>query len=199
MLNPAGYKLDYGISYDGSGAHDKAKVRAMGSSAAAPKYKATEAQNVNFDIVIDGTGVVPANDDVSTQITALKKLVFDFVGNEHEPNVVQLVWGDFSFIGRLTKMSVQYTLFKPTGDPLRAKVNIAFISYTSPSEAAATTKTSSPDLTHLVEVKDGDSLPLLCFRIYKNSAYYLEVAKANGITNFRDLKPGTRLNFPPLR
>ena len=197
MLNPSGYKQDWSISYD-NGGHD-ANPSAMGLTKAQPRYKQTKPQDVNFDIVIDNTGVVPGSSDVATQIAQLKAVVYDFVGTNHEPNVVKLVWGNFSFTGRLTKMSVQYTLFKPTGDPLRAKVNIAFTDYTSAAQEAREAGKTSPDLTHLVEVKAGDSLPLLCYRIYKNSAYYLEVAKVNGIINFRDIKPGTKLNFPPLR
>lgn len=210
MLNPAGYKLDYAISYSETAAHDKPQGRPLGAPAAQPKFKSNDPQKVDFDFVIDGTGVVPvydlapgvpgkARDDVQTQVTNLKALVHDFVGTNHEPNVVKLVWGQFSFIGRLTNMSVDYTLFKPNGDPLRAKIHLAFISYKGPAEAATAANLTSPDLTHLVEVKAGDSLPLLCYRIYKDSSYYLEVAKANGITNFRNIAPGTRLNFPPLR
>ena len=57
---------------------------------------------------------------------------------------------------------------------------------------------SSPDLSHLVEVRDGDTLPLLCDRIYGDAAYYVDVARFNGLDNFRQLTPGVRLHFPPL-
>jgi nucleoid-associated protein YgaU len=57
---------------------------------------------------------------------------------------------------------------------------------------------SSPDLTHLITVKAGDTLPLLCDRIYRDSGYYMEVARINGLSSFRNLQPGTTLKFPPL-
>jgi nucleoid-associated protein YgaU len=57
---------------------------------------------------------------------------------------------------------------------------------------------SSPDLTHIRMVKDGDTLPLMSFRIYGDSKYYLEVAKANNITNFRKLTVGRKIFFPPI-
>jgi len=69
---------------------------------------------------------------------------------------------------------------------------------TSQEEALAAQR-SSPDLTHVVEVKEGDTLPLLCYRVYKDCSYYPQVAKANNLTDFRHLKPGTKLSFPPLR
>jgi nucleoid-associated protein YgaU len=57
---------------------------------------------------------------------------------------------------------------------------------------------SSPDLSHVVQVRQGDTLPLLCHRIYGDSRYYLKVAQFNGLQQFRSLPPGLRLHFPPL-
>jgi nucleoid-associated protein YgaU len=39
---------------------------------------------------------------------------------------------------------------------------------------------------------------LMCYRIYGDPKYYLQVAEANGISNFRKLIPGTDITFPPL-
>lgn len=191
MLNPSSFKLAQGISYS--------TESSLGEAAKAPKFKGAKDETVNFNIMLDNTGVVPNSKDVKTQIQALCKVCYEYQGTNHEPNVVQLIWGNFSFNGRLTSMTTDYTLFKPSGEPLRAKIDLAFTNYISAKEEALKANKTSPDLTHLIEVKAGDSLPLLCFRIYKNSAYYLEVAKSNGITNFRNIKPGTKLNFPPLR
>lgn len=196
-LNPTHYTRNFEISYN--------NTRAMGTSAMQPKFNNSGEKKIDFDIVMDGTGVVPPTStnstgiDVDSQLNDLKKVVYTLVGKEHEPNTVMLVWGSLKFIGKLSSMSVEYTLFKPTGEPLRAKIKLTFVQYVGPAEAAREANLSSPDLTHAVEVQAGDSLPLLCFRIYKNSAYYLEVAKFNGITSFRNIKPGTRLSFPPLR
>lgn len=196
-LNPSNYARNFEISYN--------NTRAMGTPAMQPKFSRAGEKKIEFDIVMDGTGVVPPVSpsstaiDVESQLDDLKKVVYTLVGTEHEPNTVMLVWGSFKFVGKLCSMKVEYTLFKPSGVPLRAKIHLAFIQYVGPKEAANGANLSSPDLTHAIDVQAGDSLPLLCFRVYKNSAYYLEVAKFNGITNFRDIKPGTRLSFPPLR
>ena len=56
----------------------------------------------------------------------------------------------------------------------------------------------SPDLTHIRTVQSGDTLPLLAKAMYGSSRYYLVVAEANGLDDFRNLKPGTKLFFPPL-
>ena len=57
----------------------------------------------------------------------------------------------------------------------------------------------SPDLTHKVVTREGDTLPLICYDIYGDSSYYLEVAKYNNIANFRNLIPGTTLYVPPIK
>ena len=44
----------------------------------------------------------------------------------------------------------------------------------------------------------GDTLDRLCHRIYGDPRYYLQVAEANKLGNFRKLVPGTTLVFPPL-
>jgi nucleoid-associated protein YgaU len=57
---------------------------------------------------------------------------------------------------------------------------------------------TSPDLSHILTVRAGDILPLMCFDVYGSSAYYPQVARVNGLTEFRQLTPGTQLLFPPL-
>jgi nucleoid-associated protein YgaU len=47
-------------------------------------------------------------------------------------------------------------------------------------------------------VKTGDTLPLMCYRIYGDTRYYLQVAAINGMGNFRKLIPGTEILFPPI-
>jgi nucleoid-associated protein YgaU len=111
---------------------------------------------------------------------------------------VWVLWGRLSFYGRLTSFDIEYTLFRPSGAPLRAKANLSFQGYKNPQEATLEANMSSPDLSHLVVVTEGDTLPLLCHRIYGDSRYYVEVARFNGLPTFRALKPGLTLHFPPL-
>jgi nucleoid-associated protein YgaU len=46
-----------------------------------------------------------------------------------------------------------------------------------------------------VTVEAGDTLPLLCYRVYGDSRYYLAVAAHNRLDDFRGLQPGTLLCF----
>jgi nucleoid-associated protein YgaU len=59
---------------------------------------------------------------------------------------------------------------------------------------------NSPDLTHARIVKLGDNLPLMVANIYLHpTTYYLQVAEANDLNNFRRLRTGQQLIFPPVK
>ena len=194
MINPAAFKHNHSICYN--------KSSVPGKSADEVKFNKLLPSDISFEIVIDGTGVVRSPlliDDVKTQIKKLSDVVYKYNGENHEPNHVKILWGDFILYGRLTSLSTDYTLFKPSGEPLRAKVSLAFKGFASSKEEEAKANKSSPDLSHIIEVRAGDTLPLLCYQIYKDCSYYMQVARINNLTNFRALKPGTKLHFPPLR
>ena len=103
------------------------------------------------------------------------------------------------FFARLKAMSLDYTLFKPSGEPLRVKVNLSFEGRMTKDKQKLLNEKSSPDLTHVIQVQAGDTLPLLCHRIYNDSSYYMQVARINKLVDFRNIEPGDELLFPPLK
>ena len=191
MLNPKSMKKDGKIIYN--------KKSPFGITGVNQKFNSIQPETINFCFTIDGTGVVKTITSVSDELVKLHKVIYKFNGVNHEPNHVQIVWGALKFNGRLTDDAIEYTLFMPNGDPLRADVTLSFESFMTAREESRKAGRSSPDLSHIVEVRAGDTLPLLCYRIYNDSSYYRDVARINNITNIRDIKPGTMLHFPPLR
>jgi hypothetical protein len=196
MVNPAELSHEHSISYN-----TRPTLGQVGSDA---KFSAINPDRLKFSIVLDGTGVVPsaaagaAPPDVQTLLSQLNQVVYSYVSDKHEPSHVRVLWGTIIFFGRLDAMSVRYTLFKPSGDPLRARVELSFVGTMSKKEGELVSNRSSPDLSHTVLVVEGDTLPLLCDRIYSDSSYYPEVARFNGLSDFRAIEPGRRLHFPPL-
>lgn len=199
-INPADYKHAFGIAYSGTAAEDG---RPLGKSGVTPKFSSVNSEKIAFSIVLDGTGVVPdaAGRSVADQMRQLKAIVYAYSGSDHEPNVVKIAWGRglTGFYGRLESMTADYTLFRPTGEALRAKVDLSFISFSTQMEEALRAQRSSPDMTHIVRVRAGDTLPLLCQRIYRDASKYLEIARLNQLDGFRALVPGSELRFPPMR
>lgn len=195
ILNPSDYSHSFAIDYCTKGA--------IGQSGSDAKFSGAKPEEIKFSLLLDGTGVVGGPADLLTsvkdQLKKLNSVVYQYDGDKHEPSHVRVLWGSQIFYGRLESMAVENTLFKPSGAPLRAKLELKFSGFMSKEEQALRANKSSPDMSHLIEVKAGDTLPLLCYRVYKDSSYYPEVARVNNITNFRDIKAGSKLHFPPLR
>jgi len=195
LINPSEFSHQQTISYN--------TKPSLGQTSNPVRFGAINPEKIGFSVVFDGTGVISSGlldspIPVSDQIEALNSIIYKFDGEQHEPNHVRLLWGTTIFFGRLESISTNFTLFKPSGEPLRAKSNLVFMGAVGNQLEALAAGRSSPDLSHSVEVRDGDTLPMLCKRIYGDSRYYTAVARFNGLSEFRQLTPGTRLHFPPL-
>lgn len=193
MVNPQDFSVKDSVGYSNSNESRNPKFNQYdGSVFTIPK------------IFLDTTGAIPMsqwpiqNGTIDAMIKLLKSIVYDFDGSSHEPPIVEIIWGSNQFKGRLLSMDTKYTLFDSEGGPLRAEIQLEFTSYQTISEIEAAANKSSPDLTHVIEVKAGDTLPNLCNKVYRDSSYYMQVARINGLSSFCYLKPGTRLVFPPL-
>lgn len=192
MINPDSVKLQRSIEYN--------EQQAPATSSASQKYKSTPSDKLNFDIVIDCTGIVdPTRTTMSSEITSLQNIVYTYNGKIHRPNFVIIQWGqNFTFNGVLTSFDISYTLFKPDGSPLRAKISLAFSQYISPSTVTMLDAPESPDLTHIVTVVSGMTLPQLCQQVWNDQSYYVDVAKFNKLNKFRNLTGINKLIFPPI-
>lgn len=163
------------------------------------QYKGYEADKLSFELLIDGTGVIKgAKEDVHSRLKELNKVVYEYDGQEHKSNYLKVIYAGINFICHLQTMDIQYLLFDSGGKPLRAKVAMSFIESVHPKHAEHDAYKQSPDMTHVKTVREGDSIFQMSEEVYGNFKYYVEVARANGLVNFRSIKPGTRLLFPPL-
>lgn len=190
-VNPVNYTRTYSITYD--------KKATPGAAATDVKFDTMPAQTVTFDLLFDATGVIEGSPtDLDAEIDAFRQIVYDYNGEIDSPYFLEIRWGKFSFRACLTGMTLTYTLFQSDGKPLRATAKLTFIEQMDPLTAKLRMGRSSPDLTHHVLVRAGDTLPALTYRMYGKASYYPEVARANQLVDFRNLQPGTLLSFPPL-
>lgn len=204
QVNPASIQVKYGVEYTQN-------TDNMGTIIPQKIFKGCRPQTVSFELMLDGTGVIPENPaakgSVNDQIEKFKEVCYYYKGNKHETPYVKILWNKTSFFkynnqaffGRIESFDVHYTLFSAEGDPLRAKINASFSGTSEPTTEANIKDNQSPDLTHVITVKAGDSLPVLCERIYGKRQMFQEVARVNNLTSFRNIKPGTELVFPPLK
>jgi len=205
LLNPEKYTFKYKIEQNDD--------QASGTSSSAPKFNRALPEDLELEFLFDRTGVITnygasgAADEntfkdegggIIDDVEKFKKVVFDYNGDKHKPNYLIISWGTLLFKGTLTEMDINFKLFKADGTPLRAVANAKFKGFVEDDLRIAKENNSSPDLTHVRIVKEGDTLPLMTYRIYGDSKYYLEVAKANSLTNFRKLEVGQQIFFPPI-
>ena len=194
LINPENYTHEYKLKFsDGA--------QGQGTSGQQLKYEYTAPEEMSFEFLFDNTGIIDGNrhDGIADELEEFKQLLVEYKGDAHEPRHFKLVWGEHSiFKGRVTELSITYKLFRPDGTPIRAVAKVKFKASIEDVKRAAQEDNSSPDLTHSRVVKAGDTLPLLCHRIYGAPSHFLHVAAVNRIDNPRSLALGSRIYFPPL-
>jgi hypothetical protein len=217
LVNPESYTINHFVEYN-------SEPPPPGNTGVEQQFVRTLPPTLQFDFLFDSTGVIPKplsgiagalsnvpiagaiagalsntdKYDILDDIDKFKKVVYEYNGDEHAPRRVQLLWGTLLFEGVLTSLNFNFKLFQPDGTPIRVVATAGFNGTIEDDLRVAKEQSTSPDLTHIRKVKEGDTLPLMSYRIYGDSAYYLEVAKANNLTNFRNLKVGDEVFFPPL-
>ena len=215
QINPETLSLRHRIDYRNE------TNESSGGSGSENNWERNRPDTLTFDILFDRTGAVQQGLEqgfeaflgnaaalltgVEQDIADLKEVVYNYDGERHRPNQVKIVWGkalslpgQLAFVGQLTQMDLSYKLFNRAGIALRATVSMAFQGVKQDRLNEAFRNRQSTDITHIVTIQEGDSLPLLARKIYGDHRYFLPLAKANGIHRIRNLKPGTQVSFPPI-
>ncbi|GJL83491.1 MAG: hypothetical protein DHS20C01_31250 [marine bacterium B5-7] len=193
-INPEQYAQTFKVNYD--------KKQSQGAQGVEERFKSSAPEELKLDFVFDGTGTVYGyahqGQSVPEQLSAFKDTVYNLQGKIHQPRYLKLVWKDFTFDCVLSELTVTFVLFDAEGMPLRAKLGCTFLNYKETERRVREEGKTSPDLSHIRTVKDQENLPHLTHEIYGTPDYYLEVARANDLTNFRQIDTGTTLVFYPL-
>lgn len=194
-INPESYAQSYKV---------EAKQKSTGGNqGSAPEYKFTAPEQLKLDFTLDNTGTIEGNilngTEVKDQVEHLLNVVYKMQGEAHKPAILKIQWGLFTFDCILATLDINYVLFKPNGEPLRAKVSASFTQYVEPKKRVAKEDKHSPDLFRSVRVADGDTLPQLCYKNYGDPALYMQVAYYNELVSVRKLRTDEELAFPPVR
>lgn len=191
MINPEQLKHDQRIHYN--------ETRKLAQNHQKHRFSAIGSDTVSFELTLDGTGVVRQDveaPEVSAQLRKLRSIVYTVDAKRSEPSHVRLLWGSFLFFGRLTTFNTAYTLFKPSGEPLRAKLTLAFVGSVQQGVDEPRATASDNSSVKSVQVREGDTLPNLCKEHYGNAACFPEVASHNGLSQVTPLQAGDWLELP---
>ena len=122
----------------------------------------------------------------------------DFTTTWGRPPRVRFQWGQtWLFDAVITNLTQKFTLFLPTGVPVRATLDVAFRQIEDKKELKAQNPTSGgKGGERLWTVREGDTLAWISFREYGDPGRWRLIADANALSNVRWLSPGERLVIP---
>lgn len=200
LFNPQSYSLSY--------ANEFSEPNPTGSDRPADRYSYTAPEELSISLFMDNTGVADAGSggpggaainvqeyDVYLKVQEFLQATCYMNESTHEPHFLRILWGDLVFDCRLASVNVTYNLFDREGKPIRSELACTFKGSLKPSNRISK---SSPDLSHLRLVKAEDNITLMTYKIYKDPVYYIRIAEANRLNNFRRLPVELALEFPPL-
>lgn len=190
LFNPSTYSQKYEVTYEDNAG--------QGTTGNTQKFGRIKPQEYSFEFLFDGTGTAASAKDVATEIEHFLTVTGKMNGDIHRPLFLKLSWGNLLAKCVLKSADISYTLFRPDGFPLRARVTAQFSEAIDDTLRVAEEGKNSPDLTHVRTLKQGDNIPLMSYRIYGDPATYAAVARFNDLDHFRQLPDGLALRFPPV-
>jgi hypothetical protein len=193
MINPETYTVDTKMEFNTRQGH--------GTTGTQPRFERKLPEEMSFEFLFDNTGIIDNTplSDLHETIQHFENFLMGYDGESHEPKFFKLVWGTFIFKGRCTGLTITYKLFNPDGSPIRAVCRVTIKQFREESLRVAEERSQSPDLTHYRIVKKGDTLPLMCYHIYGDARYYIDVARVNKLHHVAKLTIGDSLFFPPIQ
>lgn len=145
-----------------------------------------------FDVTESNSKIKDVRQETD-QIVKLTRIVREL---QHPP-IVRVTWGtsrsvDFPFDGVISSLTQRFTLFRSTGEPLRATLNVNLTEYLEPERNLRET---DPALTTRV-IKRGDTLSGITSELYRDPTQWRIIAEENQLDNPLRLEIGRRLTIP---
>jgi hypothetical protein len=199
--NPEKYSVTKGVQY--------AEIGIPGLDEPVLQFIRGQNEKITLDLFFDTTeqGMVDNVLDVRSYTTDVYNLLkVDTV--THAPPRFTVEWGtgmslfEQGFTTSLCvmeSMNEEFTLFAPTGEPLRAKLTVTIRMASTVKLQFQETPRNSPDRTKVVMVVRGQRITDVAYQQYGDPTQWRPIANANpAVTNPRFLDPGTTLTVPSL-
>ncbi|KZN57735.1 hypothetical protein [Pseudoalteromonas luteoviolacea] len=187
----------------------------IGSESGSARYQKspTSILTIKFlldDTIIETPGQLAMGESGETEtedsIQQLLKYGLAVQGETHLPAFVTIMplnmvlnhGADGGFHGMLNDINVISELVNGKGNRVKAQVVCNVSECLSNKEIKLRTGKSSPDLTHVLQHKAGDSVIAQVTSIYGEPSYVHQVASVNKLASIRSADVGAEIIYPPL-
>ena len=186
LFNPEQYDLSKSIKYG--------STEIAGLTTPVTQFASGDAETLSMELFFDTS-------EERTDVRAATELLDQLVtvdGEQHAPPRCRFVWGSLVFTAVVERLEKSFTKFLPTGQPVRARVNVTFREYKTAKQQRDANPFFSSDTTSIRTVTGEETLWLIADEEYGDPGLWRRIAEANDIDNPRDLRPGQRLVVPEL-
>lgn len=169
--------------------------------AATPEFNGADPYTLNLQIFLD-TSTTPGNTTVQDNVEALlsccEVTASSIAADQPCTPWVFFQWGSFStasFVAYVESVQATYTMFNPSGTPIRATCDLSITQIPLPTKGQNPTSGAlEAQRTH--RVLAGDTLQSLAWREYGDPTAWRAIAQANGIDDPLRLDIGAELLIP---
>lgn len=194
LFNPTEYRV--------SKSNQFAEVAIPGLGAPMLQFGHGNAQTLSMQLFFDTYDPQTANDsryiknqDVrqrTREVTGLLRINKDL----HAPPICQFCWGQFIFTGVLQQADVRFTLFLPSGVPVRATIDVTLKEFSDGVQQTGILQSANFVKQHVV--RTGETLSGIAAELYHDATRWRPIAEANHIDNPLMLPPGRVLIIPAI-
>jgi LysM repeat protein len=181
--------------YQRSKANSFAEIGIPGLETPPIQYVRGESEKLTAELLADTSDTLA---DVRERYTQPLRELMNINAELHAPPIVRLSWGSESFKGVIDSLNITYTMFTPTGIPLRAKISLSMKEYRPVTVQTRQVPKNSPNVDKAYVVRRGDTLSGIASAFYKDPTQWRAIAEANNIVDPRYLQPGLKLTVPKL-
>ncbi len=192
LFNPEEYNISRSVNY--------AKLDVPGTDSPIMQFINGGETSLSMTLFFDTQNdyIRKTSDDVRDYMQPIMNALW-IDGKLHAPPEAAFSWGGCFFKGIITDAKQSFTMFLPSGIPVRARLEITFKSSEDALGARKKSPFESPDRTKARRVAKGAQLWRLADAEYGDPKYWRVIADLNKLYNPRKLPEGRLLQLPPLK
>ncbi len=187
-FNPPEFSTNKSVNY--------AELQATGSGASVQQFTDGQARQLSVELFFDTS---EQQVDVRAEYVDMFDILVEVDPELHAPPICRFVWGEgIMFTALVESIDKTFTMFLPSGVPVRARVDVSFVEYKTSEYQQSELSPESTDVSKAWTVTEGDTLWLIAAEEYGDPDHWRTIARANDIQNPRALEAGEELELPPL-